>query len=115
MKKVSIVLILGSLLFSSLSYARGCKDEPERCPVLKMTCSSRVSADKFLSAAIYESLFSGEVVRVSETVCAQSGCLTQTLAGSFEIHPTGQSHTLINKVTGETFSIQCSSVNGGNL
>ena len=109
MKIILITLILGTFFLGSLSHARSCRDEPESCLTTKMICTHR-SANKVLTAIAYDSLFSGSILKVSETVCNQQQCHQVSVVGQFQIRRPSAGYSLFNLTTGEAYPVQCSKI-----
>jgi hypothetical protein len=113
MKSILITFVLGTNFLGSLSQARSCRDEPERCPVRVMSCSHH-SAMKILTASVYSSLFSGYSVQVFESICIDRNCRQQKVNGNFRVSGANGGYVLVNQSTGATYSLLCTKTANGD-
>jgi hypothetical protein len=113
MKKIFLMIV--ALLTFAEAQARSCQDEPERCPILRLSCVERIegggrSSYSYLSAALYDSILSGSSVRVNESRCVRTNVLTCTsteLIGNWEIYKSTNQYTLVNFSSRKTFLLDC--------
>jgi hypothetical protein len=112
MNKLLKYYFFGILFFSSLSQARSCRDEPERCPVRVMSCVYQSSVKK-LNVFVYSSLFSGYSVQVYESRCVDRDCSEQKLNGNFRVSIQNGGYVLASGGTGATYSLHCTKTENG--
>lgn len=111
-----VLLMIAMLLNYSGAQARSCRDEPERCPVLRLSCIERYtesnrSSYTYLAASLYDSLFSGTSVRVSESQCVRTNILSCTgteLKGRWDIYKSTNQYFLVNLSNRKTYPLDCS-------
>jgi len=121
MKLLAAILPLMTL-WGHFSEARSCRDEPERCPVLRWICNQPVAVNAqnymYLSATITSSLFSGDSLSVKERFCYRSpqlSCREQNSQGKWQLFPGDPKGHLVNILNGQKILVHCTKHNGGIL
>lgn len=121
MKKIYIIIAI--LLTYASVQARSCRDEPERCPVVRLSCiEQNVDHNKdtytYITASLYDSLYSGTSVRVGENLCVRTHILTCTqneLKGSWEIYKSKEEYNLLRLNDRRIYPLECKVNNENNL
>lgn len=117
MKQIILSMIFGTVLWSTLVEARTCRDEPERCPVIRWSCSQPVPENAvsytYFSAVITSSMFSGDFVVVKENQCVQSRHLNCQERNSQEwtLYPQIPQGQLVNQMSGQRIIVDCHKYN----
>ena len=122
MKQLILSVVTGAFLWSAFAEARSCRDEPERCPVLRWYCVQPIPQGvqdfMYLSATITSSLFtSRDHLTVKERFCSgvPLTCHEQTSQGRWHLYPRTPQGQLLNKLNGQKVLVNCTEYNKNAL
>ena len=108
-----LIFSIGIVLWSDLAESKTCRDEPERCPVIRWSCSQAVPKNTpsytYFSAKITSSLFDGDSLTVTENHCVQSSQLNcqQRNNQGWILYPQVPQGQLVSQVTGQRVIVNC--------
>lgn len=116
MRQLILSVGIGALLFSASAEARSCRDEPERCPILRWNCIEPVSLNAqnytYLSATITSSFFSStNSLIVKEHFCSRTPqliCRERNSQERWYLYPRAPNGQLMNQMTGQKIILNCS-------
>lgn len=119
MRQFILSVGMGVLLFSAFAEARSCRDEPERCPVLRWICTEPASLNVqnyiYLSATIKSSLFtSADSLIVKEHFCSRTSqliCRERNSRERWYLYPRAPKGQLVNQMTGQKINVNCTEYN----
>lgn len=119
MKQLIVSIGIVALLWGATTQARSCREEPERCPVLRWICTEPVplSGQNYVyhQASITSTLFtSADNLMVTEHFCSGTPRLTcreQRSQGRWYLYPKIPQGQLVNQVNGQIILVNCTEYN----
>ena len=118
MKKIILSTVIGIAFSSAFAEGRSCRDEPERCPVLRWICTQPATGNAqtytYLSATITNSFFAGDSLSVNKNLCNRSpylNCREQSMQEKWYLYPGVPQGQLINSLNGQKIIVNCTKHN----